>query len=151
MNKVIILLTLIITHLTEMPVQQAQIPASALYVAHQRTGVPLDILTAVAYTESRFKCDAVGRYGEIGLMQINPKVWRFDYPDFLFDCYANALAGAEILKYYYNQTGSWAEAVERYNGNGKQAKRYAFKVLLTAQNVDIFRLYQTEGAVIPQN
>ena len=44
---------------------------SALIIEHARAnGVPVDLARAVVKHESRFKADATGAAGEIGLMQI---------------------------------------------------------------------------------
>ena len=134
MNKLITLLTALIYQASGQPIDQSKLVASALVNAAGNHGVPISIMFSVAYTESRFKCSAVGSSGEIGLMQINPKAWRLNFPkELLFNCFFNAEAGASILERLYKQTGSWAEAVKRYNGSGKMAKRYLQKVAKTSE------------------
>ena len=49
--------------------------------AAQRNGVPIALLKAVIWKESRFKADSRGSHGEIGLMQLMPiavEQWRKD-------------------------------------------------------------------------
>lgn len=42
----------------------------------KRQGVPVGLALAIAKTESKFKCGAIGRHGERGVMQIKPRTAR---------------------------------------------------------------------------
>lgn len=74
--------------------------------------LPAGMLSRVAYQESRYNPDAVGRAGEIGMMQIMPKwhpgVDASDPIDSIF--YA-----AEYLRENYERFGNWRDALAAYN------------------------------------
>lgn len=42
----------------------------------KRQGVPVSLAVAIAKQESKFRCGAVGRHGERGVMQIKPRTAR---------------------------------------------------------------------------
>ncbi|MBI4503345.1 MAG: transglycosylase SLT domain-containing protein [Gemmatimonadetes bacterium] len=98
-------------------------------------GVPLPIALAVATVESgqlggnHWR----GRHGEVGRMQIRPRIWRWSFqqecgPRPLTDYVTNVCKGMFILKHWYGETGSWAGAVRRYNGRGIKTRTYLAKV-----------------------
>jgi soluble lytic murein transglycosylase-like protein len=99
-------------------------------------GVPLAIMVAVGYQESRLNADvADGAAGEIGMYQITPTTAGVDLgmdAATLRDPYQNILAGARFLAMKFAQTQSWSTAVARYNGSGPAANAYAAAVLANA-------------------
>jgi len=101
--------------------------------------VPLEILLAVAYTESKFNNMVVSPANCIGVMQINYKVWKdiLNIPSegLLFDANYNIRLGAYILKYYYNQTKDWGKALYRYFGISDYGHKYKIKVLNKANKI----------------
>jgi len=115
----------------KLPSNQVSLIAKSLVESSKEFNVPLSILIAIAWQESHFNPYACSNYGCIGIMQVNPKVWSetlnipesvLVYPD------VNIKVGAYILRYYYNQTGSWKEAIRRYYGISPYAKIYHEKV-----------------------
>ncbi len=95
--------------------------------------VPLHLLLAVSYTESRFKPKVRGlnRNGtrDYGLMQIN-SVWSkqakklgYSWQKIKTNPCANVMFGGYILKYNRKRMGSWSAAVGAYHaGFGKTPK-----------------------------
>lgn len=86
-------------------------------------------LALTALRESGCNPRARGGSGEIGLMQINPKVWRTHLSEKgltdLWDPMTNLRAGAYILTKMRNRSRTYREAIRRYNGAGPKARRYA--------------------------
>ena len=91
------------------------------------------LVKAVIWQESRFKPDAVGTVGEIGLMQIRPltaQEWRTDnkiasFPDnHLFDPQTNIFIGAwylkKMLKRYSNTDDPLPYALCDYNAGRRK-------------------------------
>ncbi len=87
----------------------------ALREAEKTTGIPLDILTRIAYAESKLNPNAIGPKTKTGkqakgLFQFMPGTWsqmiagsagkkhKFDQSTSIFDPRANALMGAELIK-----------------------------------------------------
>ena len=96
-----------------------------IYSAHKEFNVPISIIIAVIWQESHFKQDAISRAGCIGLMQVNPNVWKFDLPiEYLFIPEFNIRAGTYILRYYYDLTKDWNKAIYRYYGISKFGHKY---------------------------
>lgn len=98
-----------------------------LEAAARKYGIPPDILKAVAYKESGWNPNAVGDGGKsFGMMQI----YTAAHPDYdvargKADPSYNIEYAARMLAGLYKQTGSWREAVRRYNGSGPMAEAYA--------------------------
>lgn len=86
------------------------------------------LFAAVIHTESRWKSDAVGAAGEIGLMQLMPSTARSLGVD-PHDIKDNLRGGAMYLRRHYDRTGDWTRALTRYNGRGPKARAYAQRVL----------------------
>jgi len=114
-----------------LPPNQVSLVAKSLVESSKEFNIPLSILIAVAWQESHFNPYACSNYGCIGIMQVNPEVWSemlnipesiLIYPD------VNIRVGAYILRYYYNLTGSWKEAIKRYYGISPYARVYHQKV-----------------------
>lgn len=101
--------------------------------AAKKHGVPMKILLAVSYTESRFKSKArnSNRNGtrDYGLMQIN-SIWAshakklgFSWQHIKSDPCTNVMFGSYILRQNYKRMGSWKGAIGAYNaGFGKTPK-----------------------------
>lgn len=97
-------------------------------------GVDPRLLATTIYRESDCRIDAVGGAGELGLTQVNPKVWTrtlkregliTDATD-LLDMNTNLRAGAFILASCLKRAdGDLWGTFRRYNGSGKKARRYA--------------------------
>jgi soluble lytic murein transglycosylase-like protein len=75
----------------------------------RRQGVPVGLAVAVAKAESNFKCSAVGRAGERGVMQIKPRTARgLGYKGSasgLNNCAVGILYGMIYLKQAYRKAG----------------------------------------------
>jgi hypothetical protein len=120
-----------------MPTEQAEDVAPKIAKAAVSEKVPSEILTAVVKTESEFDPKAKSKTGSIGYAQIKPKFWKNETPYNIYDEDGNIMAGAYILRQYYEETGSWSNAVKAYNigitdfKNGKNlnnAEKYHTKV-----------------------
>ena len=104
---------------------------SMIVKAATRYGIEADIVAATIYRESGCRVDAVGSSGEIGLMQINPNVWRNEiesvhgirFEAIKQDPATNVMIGAYILSTFRDD--GLREMFRRYNGSGKKAERYA--------------------------
>lgn len=98
--------------------------------ASEKYGIPDNILKAVAWQESGWNSKALsfdGQHGK-GVMQIDDRSHEFARTPDVFDPAKNIDYGAEYLKSLYDKTGSWQEALKRYNGGGD----YPPKVLALA-------------------
>ena len=103
----------------------------------KRYGIPADVLKAVAYQESTWRCQLTGDNGYAnGLMQINVQKYHQQYNVALgkSECSYNAEYGASYLASLFAQHRSWDTAVKRYNGDGDAAVRYQQNVSLHIQN-----------------
>lgn len=104
--------------------------------AAQKYGIPPDILKSIAWQESRWNPNAVGDGGKsFGMMQI----YTSAHPDYKVSEGRNNIAynveyGARLLRSLYDRYGSWEKAVERYNGSGPMAVKYASSVMNHAQS-----------------
>lgn len=121
-----------------MPTEQAEDVAPKIAKAAVSEKVPSEILTAVVKTESEFDPKAKSKTGSIGYAQIKPKYWKNETPYNIYDEEGNIMAGAYILRQYYEETGSWSNAVKAYNigitdfkngKNMKSAENYHGKVV----------------------
>lgn len=100
-------------------------------------GVPEHLALSIAKAESNFRCSAVGRAGERGVMQIKPRTARgLGYkgsPQGLNNCAVGIRYGMKYLKLAYKKArGNHHLAATYYNrGLGTKSKRsaYAKKVL----------------------
>jgi soluble lytic murein transglycosylase-like protein len=89
--------------------------ASALDRAAAQTGVPADLLRAVAWVESRYSPKSVSGKGAMGLLQLMPKTAASLGVSDPFDPVANALGGARELAALFKTLGSWDAAFAAYN------------------------------------
>lgn len=93
-----------------------------------RQGVPVSLAMAVAKHESNFRCSAVGKAGERGVMQIKPRTARsLGYrgsPSGLNNCQTGIHYGMKYLKMAYSKSGgSVYRAALLYNGGLGSKKR----------------------------
>jgi soluble lytic murein transglycosylase-like protein len=107
-----------------------------------RQGVPVNLALSIAKHESNFKCSAVGKQGERGVMQIKPSTARgIGYKGTasgLNKCQTGIHYGILYLKMAYKQAkGNAYRAAILYNaGLGTKRKRsaYAEKIVKTKLN-----------------
>ncbi|MGV8119638.1 MAG: lytic transglycosylase domain-containing protein [Candidatus Xenobiia bacterium LiM19] len=104
--------------------------------AAQKYGIPPDVLKSIAWQESGWKPGVTGDGGDShGMMQINsPAHPDYDAKRGQQDIAYNIDYGAKLLKSLYDKYGSWPKAVERYNGSGPMAQKYASSVMGHVQN-----------------
>jgi soluble lytic murein transglycosylase-like protein len=101
-----------------------------------RQGVPVGLALAVAKAESNFRCSAVGRAGERGVMQIKPSTARgIGYkgsPAGLNNCAVGIKYGMIYLKQAYRKAGgNIYRAALLYNAgihSKKKSSAYAQKI-----------------------
>lgn len=101
-----------------------------------RQGVPVSLALSIAKHESNFRCSAVGRHGERGVMQIKPSTARgigYRGPaSGLNNCATGIRYGMIYLKMAYKKAGGNVyRAAVLYNaglGSGKKKSAYAKKV-----------------------
>jgi len=95
-----------------------------------RYGIPPVVLKAIAWQETFWKPDTIGDHGKsFGMMQVHTPA----HPDYNVEKGKESVAynvdyAARYLRQLYDQCGNWEKAVERYNGSGKKARRYAASV-----------------------
>lgn len=101
-----------------------------------RQGVPTGLALAIAKAESNFRCGAVGRAGERGVMQIKPRTARgLGYkgsPAGLNNCATGIRYGMIYLKQAYRKAGgNIYRAALLYNAgihSKKKSSAYAQKI-----------------------
>ena len=97
-----------------------------------RQGVPVSLALAVAKHESNFRCSAIGKAGERGVMQIKPRTARglgyHGTPSGLNNCAIGIRYGMMYLKMAYRKAGGNVyRAAILYNGGlGSKKKRSAY-------------------------
>ena len=114
-------------------------------------GVPPAILRSVINTESGWKPYAVGKSGDLGIMQLTPVIYKSaQYKTQPFDPVSSMRTGARFLSDLFKQYGNWPDALAHYNAgfNLKNGRSYASKVLagaglLTPQ--DIAKITENES------
>lgn len=102
----------------------------------KRQGVPVGLALAVAKAESNFRCGAIGRAGERGVMQIKPQTARglgYKGPaSGLNNCATGIRYGMIYLKQAYRKAGGNAHhAATLYNAgiySKKKSSSYAKKI-----------------------
>lgn len=88
----------------------------------QQYGVPSSLVLAVIETESSYRVDAVGRSGEIGLMQLMPATAASLGID-PYDWQSNIDGGISYLSQLFGKFGNWDMAIAAYNaGPGNVSK-----------------------------
>jgi len=92
-------------------------------------GVDARVVSTTVWRESGCREAALGGAGEIGLMQVNPSVWRDHLAGKgitdLWSPKENLRAGAYILSYCQGRTDGLFSTFRCYNGSGPKARRYA--------------------------
>ena len=106
---------------------------AACRTAAQRLGVPVATALAVCRLESGFRCNAVGRAGELGLLQIKLATARaLDYRGSrrgLLNCSTGAYWGMKHLAQAIRMGGVWKHNAGLYARRpNAQARKYARKV-----------------------
>lgn len=95
----------------------------------EKNYLPPALIAAIIIEESEFNPTAVGKAGEMGLMQIHPKYWKGRFPDCgsnLLDIRTNLCYGTRILRHYIDvEEGAIFKGVKRYNGG---SSRYLEKI-----------------------
>ncbi len=117
------------------PVAAKDVRSMVREEAH-RQGVPVSLALSIAKHESNFRCSAVGRHGERGVMQIKPRTARgLGYrgkPSGLNDCATGIRYGMIYLKMALKKAGGNPyRAAILYNaglGSGRKKSGYAEKV-----------------------
>lgn len=97
---------------------------AAFAVAAAKTGVPLSLLVATAYEESRMNPSARSEAGAVGLLQVMPSTahdLRLDGDDPA----ANVLAGARYLRQMLDRFGLVDLALAAYNAGPTAVERAA--------------------------
>jgi len=93
--------------------------------------VSFDILNALIVVESGANHRAVSNKGALGLTQVMPDIWNYDY-ETLINPYQNIEIGASILKSYVERHGLQG-GLSAYNSGRKDAALgYAHKVKMVA-------------------
>jgi len=92
-------------------------------------GISPRVIALTVWRESGCRASAIGSSGEIGLMQINPRVWtktlkKEGFVD-LRDPLTNLRAGTWIIAKLNTKRRTPQSVLRRYNGSGKMARRYA--------------------------
>lgn len=88
------------------------------------------MVAAIVFVESSCRADAVSKEGAVGLIQVNPRVWRYPRRT-LQDPYTNLQIGTRILSAYIRAHGL-REGLHRYNGLGDPSDEYSDRVLQAA-------------------
>lgn len=108
-----------------------------LTTASRQSGVPAELLIAMASTESTGNPGAESDAGAIGLLQVMP-FWVKEFPFLqskqdLFDPRLNARAGIAILQQYCTNAGSLGHCLAKYHGGPtfrhQDAKSYVARIL----------------------
>lgn len=104
-----------------------------------RQGVPVGLAVAIARTESKFNCGAVGRHGERGVMQIKPRtakgVGYRGSPSGLNNCQTGIRYGMIYLKQAHRRAGGnvYRTALLYNAGLGSNRKKSAYAEKIVSQ------------------
>lgn len=104
-----------------------------------RQGVPVGLALAIAKTESNFKCGAVGRHGERGVMQIKPRtangVGYRGSPSGLNNCQTGIRYGMIYLRQAHRRAGGnvYRTALMYNAGLGTKRKSSAYAEKITSE------------------
>ena len=122
---------------------------AAIELAEDIYAIDSDLIAVIANRESRCRQDVTGAVGEVGLMQINPMVWR-DEPynwnrlhngtglewDSVHTVEGNVLMGAWILNNAINTMGGdLRRGLALYNGYSEAGLKYADEVIAKYKEV----------------
>lgn len=104
--------------------------------AAAKYGVPPAIVRSVVDVESRGNPRALGKSGDVGLMQLTPVIYKSDkYKADPWNPEQNINSGTKFLSDLYKQYGNWKDALAHYNAGNRESVRtskgyaYADKVL----------------------
>lgn len=104
--------------------------------AAAKYGVPPAIVRSVVDVESRGNPRALGKNGDVGLMQLTPVIYKSDkYKADPWNPEQNINSGTKFLADLYKQYGNWKDALSHYNAGNRESVRttkgyaYADKVL----------------------
>lgn len=122
--------------------------------ASTATGVPKNVLLAVAWQESGFDPNAASSKGAQGLMQFIPGTWARFGTGSPFNPQAALFAGARYLRHLYSEFHNWDLVFAGYNAGGSAVKRYGYRIppyhQTEAYVPDILRHYwQLKGHLEP--
>lgn len=124
------------------PIETAKSYARQELINAQRTGIPFAVGLAITDKESSFNPDAISYTGCCyGLKQVHLRIWSKEKPGLtkrdLYDPYKNIAIGYDILKEYYQLTGSLSGALGRYYGSTvpEQNLAYAEDVIRRSQQI----------------
>tara|TARA_E500000331_G_scaffold328274_1_gene347898 strand:- start:178 stop:606 length:429 start_codon:yes stop_codon:yes gene_type:complete len=121
----------------------------AVEIAAEKFNIDGDLIRVIANRESRCQQHVIGAAGEVGLMQINPGVWR-DEPynwnrlyegtglswDAVHTVDGNIMMGAWVLQNAIRvMSGDLRKGVALYNGYSEAGLAYADAVLDTYNKV----------------
>jgi Transglycosylase SLT domain len=106
------------------PLPTAPVIVAALAMAAQRTGCPLELLTAVAYHESGYNPDAVASSGRRGLMLLCPRVCAFLRIDPFNPVQSAEAVGLYLVHWRGQFRGSWAHAVAAWTWDQSAGSDY---------------------------
>lgn len=96
--------------------------------ASRVTGVPTNVLLAVAWQESDFNPNAVSPKGAQGLMQFIPSTWVVYGRGSPFNPRAALIAGGYYLHHLYNDFHNWELAFAGYNAGGQAVRNYGYQI-----------------------
>jgi hypothetical protein len=118
--------------------------ALSVQKASDKTGIPVNLIIAMMWVESRFNVNATSKAGAVGLMQIMEEYHRDTMENLritsndIYHVDKNILLGSTILKGYIVQEKSIRGGLERYLG--KHGPKYFTKVLETYTNLRLLPL-----------
>lgn len=92
--------------------------------------LPARMVAALVFVESSCRAEVVSKKGAVGLVQVNPRVWRYSRRT-LQDPYTNLQIGTRILAGYIRAHGL-REGLHRYNGLSDTSEDYSERVLQAA-------------------
>ncbi len=105
--------------------QEAESMDSIFEDAAARYDISVDLLKAVAKTESNFNANAVSKAGAMGVMQLMPSTARSLGVTNPFDARQNIMGGAKCLKNNLDQfNGNVSLALAAYNAGSGSVRKY---------------------------
>jgi len=117
-----------------------------------RQGLNSNLVAAHVWTESRFKYDAIGKIGEVGLMQIRYGIWEkssilkrngVDSKRKLFWIGKNVRCGTEILQRFLKHAkGDVVKALYRYNSGKTKFQKGVSRYKIEYANKVLVKMYE---------
>lgn len=96
--------------------------------ANKLTGVPTNVLLAIAWQESDFDPQAVSPAGAQGLMQFIPETWAHYGRGSPFNPQEALIAGGLYLRHLYYDFHNWNLAFAGYNAGGQAVRNYGYQI-----------------------